>query len=144
MNGCRALQSVNLCYFFSFYLYTHTNTVLFLNTAIITHAHTSAHNVCFPLNLFVFDMHTQSWPTPTPLWEKELESLVDYKTMKGDKVTPAERDWTQREWSGTEKSWLKTKPDFCLFCHVSPMRKWKTGSKLLAMGQWWPVLSHSD
>lgn len=52
--------------------------------------------------------------------------------MKGDKVTPAEWDWTQREWSGTEK---KTKLDFCLFCHVSPMRKWKTGSKLLAMGQ---------
>lgn len=47
---------------------------------------------------------------PLSLWEKALGGLVGLQSSRGDKLTAAEGDWTQRG-GGTH---------FCLFYHVSP------------------------
>lgn len=43
---------------------------------------------------------------PLSLWEKALGGLVGLQSSRGDKLTAAEGDWTQRHWPGIEMSWL--------------------------------------
>lgn len=63
-----------------FFVSIFTHVPLLSLSLIQSHMHTTIHIiVCFPLNPFVFDMHAQSCPAPTLLWEKALEGLAGYK-----------------------------------------------------------------
>ena len=67
----------------------------FLQHVTHTIALAIAHHVCFPLNQVVFDMHAQSCPAPTLPVRESIRWLSRLQSVRGDKLTVAEREWTQ-------------------------------------------------